>query len=159
MGCQCSESCFRTKDANKTAAYGSVCPWEKCYVWNLWYNLLSHYFVDITGEISHVLSNLCLTLLWIYNTLSVPKYLSYYGVVSHHCIIISIYLSGLANVMNMSRNSAEVWFSEGCDVFFSSNSSFLFFFLALINLEITPYQTSNALFESHPSHANPSYAM
>lgn len=72
---------FRTKDANKIAAYKSVCHHGEMLRSKAFGVILpSRYYVDITGGIScsHVLLNLCLTLLWIYNMLRsvFPKYLS-----------------------------------------------------------------------------------
>lgn len=95
----------------KIAAYKSVSLEEKYYIWGILYNLLSRYFVNITGELSclYVLLDLCLTLLWIYNMVGLMFLNICLIMVLSSLYIYFQYLSGIANVIDMSCRSDDNW--------------------------------------------------
>lgn len=100
------------------------------FCWYHWWNFL---FTCVVKPVSYFAMDIQ------HAEISVPKYLSYYGVVSHHCIIISNIYQGYLMWWKWARNqlrcdSARVYTTRsllklGCE-------RFIFIFLALMNSEI-----------------------
>lgn len=96
----------------KIAAYASVRREEKYHVSGILYNLLSRYFVDITwwSFLFTFVVYTCVLLCYGYTTCRGSVFLKYlsYGVVII-VLLFPIFIRAIANGMNTSRESSEVW--------------------------------------------------